>query len=53
MGNMHRPTNDSAIADSIDFISDTVTVVTVIIITGIIVVVVVVVYSVHVFWCCW
>jgi len=30
MGNLHRPTNDSAIADSIDFISDTVIVVTVI-----------------------
>jgi len=24
MGNLHRPTNDAAIADSIDFIADTV-----------------------------
>jgi len=33
MGNLHRPTNDSAIADSIDFISDTVIVIFVVIIS--------------------
>ena len=33
MGSLHRPTNDSAIADSIDFISDMVIVITDIIVS--------------------
>jgi len=37
MGNLHRPTYDSAIADSIDFIHDTVNVVVVVIIVVIVI----------------